>query len=538
MIPRNEGQQHRDHKLRGILLPVFSLPSGTGVGCFSAQAYEFVDFLAAAGQNAWQILPLGPVDQWYSPYQPCSTCAGEPLYIDPEKLVQEGLLTEEELDDYCREIRADGEKVRYEQVIPAKEKLLRAAYARVSVSRKRMAPDTSGDQGYLRRFDEFCEEHGDWLDDYCLFMALREHHGGKPWTEWETACASREPEALEKARGYLRESMDYYAWQQYEFFRQWNALRGYAGEQGIQIIGDMPYYVTLDSVECWKDPSLFQLDGNNSPTFISGAPGDGFDRRGQVWNSPVYDWASKEETLISWWRERIRHGFEFYDIIRLDHVRAFTAYYAIPADRPQARYGSWQKGPGAAVFEPLKEEISHGRLIAEDLGVITADVRGMMREAKLPGMAVLQFAFDSGKKNPYRPDNIREGTVVYTGTHDNDTTAGWYRSLKRLRRWRVNRFCRAQEQAMRGSDCTDIKRRSGDSGAERVTDMLVRAALRSRGSIVMIPLQDYLALGSEARINTPGTTGDNWCWRVDKAVLTESTAERIRNIVTEEQITS
>lgn len=538
MIPRNEGQQHRDHRLRGILLPVFSLPSGTGVGCFSAQAYEFIDFLAAAGQNAWQILPLGPIDQWYSPYQPCSTCAGEPLYIDPVKLKQEGLLTSEELDDYFREVCANETKVCYEQVIPAKKKLLRAAYARVSDLREKAAPNKACDPDYLRQFDAFCEEHSDWLADYCLFMALREHHGGKPWTEWEPGCASRDPQALEKARHHLRDSIDYYAWQQYEFFRQWNALRGYAGERGIQIIGDMPYYVTLDSVECWKDPSLFRLDGQYRPIVISGAPGDRFDRRGQVWNSPVYDWASHEESLISWWGDRIRRGFDFYDIIRLDHVRAFTAYFAIPADRQQARYGFWQKGPGAAVFEPLREEISRDRLIAEDLGVITEDVREMMRKAKLPGMAVLQFAFDSGKKNPYRPENIRAGTAVYTGTHDNDTTAGWYRSLKRLRRWRVDRFCRAQEQASPGQDPADTGRLSADARAEMVTRTMINAALRSRGSLVIIPLQDYLALGSEARINTPGTTGDNWCWRVDRAYLTEDTADRIRHIGTAGQVTS
>ena len=516
------------------MLPVFSLPSRTGIGCFGAEAYEFIDFLAAAGQNAWQILPLGPIDQWYSPYQPCSTCAGEPLYIDLVKLEQEGLLTAKELDNYCREVRADGAKVRYEQVVSAKEKLLRAAYDRMSDLRGRTAQDEACDPDYFRQFDAVCEEHSDWLSDYCLFMALREHHGGGPWTEWEPACASRDPQALEKTRGYLRESMDYYAWQQYEFFRQWNALRGYAGERGIQIIGDMPYYVTLDSVECWKDPSLFRLDGQHRPIVISGAPGDRFDRRGQVWNSPVYDWASHGESLISWWEERIRRGFDFYDVIRLDHVRAFTAYYAIPADRPQARYGSWQKGPGAAVFEPLAAEIARGRLIAEDLGVITGDVREMMREAKLPGMAVLQFAFDSGKRNPYRPGNIRAGTVVYTGTHDNDTTAGWYRGLSLMRRWRVDRFCRAAAEI----SPANYNRLGADERTETVTRTLIRAALRSEGSLAIIPLQDYLTLGSEARINTPGTTGDNWCWRVDRALLTAETVDRIRNAGAEEQATS
>lgn len=500
-------------KQRGILLPVFSLPSGAGIGCFSKEADAFVDYLAAEGQDAWQILPLGPVDPWYSPYQPCSVYAGEPLYIDPEALIRDGLLTEQEVIDFREEIGAPAadDAVCYETLIPAKAKLLRAAYARVQ---------TVSCQDEMERFTR---DNSAWLDDYCLFMALRQRHGGRPWTDWEPAYAAREPEALERAREELRETMAYHAWEQFVFFRQWQALRGYAASKGIRIIGDMPYYVTLDSVECWKDPALFQLDENYRPLAISGVPGDRFNRAGQVWNSPVYDWRKQREALMSWWQARIRRGFDFYDIIRLDHVRAFTAYYAIPADRPLPKYGAWEPGPGAAVFEPFAEEISEGRLIAEDLGTITKDVREMLRGTGMPGMAVLQFAFDSGKKNPYRPENIRANTIVYTGTHDNPTTTGWYQSLRGLRKRRVDRYFRNAMSAPGGEE-NDPSCSGGR--AAMITGQMIRAAWDSDARLAVIPLQDYLGLGDEARINTPGTTAGNWTWRIKCEDLLNNEAER------------
>lgn len=491
--------QKQKHK--GILLPVFSLPSRTGIGCFSEEAYAFIDFLEKAGQDAWQILPLGPIDLWHSPYQPCSAFAGEPLYIDPEKLAEEGLLTSEEMTEYCDAVGIT-DRVVYEVLVPAKKGLLKKAYDKAI---------RLNDGSYLKEFALFKEKNKGWLDDYCLFIALHKEQKDKPWTGWDEPLRSRDPRALDQAKNTLAQEIDYAAWLQFEFFRQWQSLRDYAGGHGIRIIGDMPYYMTLDSVECWKRPELFQLDADYRPKVISGVPGDKFNSAGQIWGSPVYNWADRKEEMICWWQERIRRGFDFYDALRIDHARAFEACYAIPAEDPDARNGHWEKAAGAQVFASFSREIEEERLIAEDLGMITEDVRQMMRETGLPGMAVLQFAFDSGKDNPYRPANIRPATVVYTGTHDNNTTTGWYQDLRGRRRWRVRWYFR---KARRGT----------------VTEKMIRAAFDSQARLAIIPLQDHMGLSGEARINTPGTTEGNWNWRLDPSLLTDELAEKIRMI--------
>ncbi len=486
-----------------ILLPVFSLPSETGIGCFSKEAFGFIDFLKASGQDAWQILPIGLIDKWHSPYQPCSIFAGEPMYIDPEALASDGLLTEEELTEYKKNLPPDTKRrVDYDALIPAKDALLRQAFARFA---------GAGPAGH-EAFDAFRAENAFWLDDYCLFMVLTKFFKGtaESWTQWDAPLRDRNEKTLAEYREKHKDEILYLSWQQYVFFSQWEKLRRHAHESGIRIIGDMPFYMTLESVDCWTHPELFQLDQDRQPTAVSGVPGDGFDKNGQLWNSPLYDWDNKKEELYDWWTLRLARGFLQYDVIRLDHVRAFASYFSIPADDKLVRNGVWKPGPGADIFAYFKTRLENSSLIAEDLGHITKDVREMLREAGLPGMKVLQFAFDSGRRNPYRPEHITENAVIYTGTHDNDTTAGWYEGLGGLKKFRADRCLRRA-----GKDSSPVKR-------------MIATAMRTKAELCVIPLQDYLELGSDARVNTPGTTEGNWQWRLDASLLNNELAFAIR----------
>ena len=403
----------------GILLPVFALPSAYGIGCFSKEAYEFVDQLKKAGQSKWQILPLGPTGYGDSPYQSFSTFAGNPYFIDLETLIREGLLTEEECKSYdFGEIQ---DSIDYEKLYLNRFKILHQAYRRFD-----------GSQNWEYR--EFLDENRDWLDEYCLFMALKNKHGGVSWREWKAPYRDRVENALEEARSELAGEIDFYRFQQYEFNRQWKRLHAYANENGIEIIGDIPIYVAFDSADTWAAPELFQFDENKEPSAVAGCPPDGFSATGQLWGNPLYDWEYHKKTGYAWWMRRNVHCFRLYDIVRIDHFRGFDEYYAIPYGEKTAVNGKWMPGPGIEFFRTMEEKLGRLNIIAEDLGFLTDSVLKLLDDTGFPGMKVIQFAFDSRESANYLPHTYTENCVVYTGTHDNDTTRGWYHH--------VNKECR------------------------------------------------------------------------------------------------
>lgn len=477
----------------GVLLPISSLPSRYGIGSFSKEAYEFVDFLKAAGQTFWQILPLGPTGYGDSPYQSFSTFAGNPYYIDPEALIEEGLLTGKQCESYDwggSEVYVD-----YEKIYASRFALLKEAFANSKLTE---------DPAFL----SFEKENAFWLEDYALYMAIKDDHKGASWDVWEKELRLREPEALALYRKKLAEEILFYKFQQFLFAGQWQKLKQYANEKGIQIIGDIPIYVAFDSADAWAHPELFQFDENCMPTGVAGCPPDAFSATGQLWGNPLYRWEYHRETGYEWWMQRIGYCYQLYDVVRIDHFRGFDEYYNIPFGDPTAEHGRWEKGPGYELFRTMKMKIGNKPVIAEDLGFLTPSVIKMVKKTGYPGMKILQFAFDSDESNVYLPHNYEKNTVVYTGTHDNDTTRSWYLSLKP----KARRFAK-QYLNIRGN--------------KEVEWAFIRAAISSVSDMAIIPMQDYLGLGNEGRINMPSTLGNNWKWRMKKEDLTEALAERI-----------
>ena len=476
----------------GILLPVFALPSAYGIGCFSKEAYEFVDQLKEAGQSKWQILPLGPTGYGDSPYQSFSTFAGNPYFI------REGLLTEEECKSYdFGEIQ---DSIDYEKLYLNRFKILHQAYRRFN-----------GSQNWEYR--EFLDENRDWLDEYCLFMALKNKHGGVSWREWKAPYRDRVENALEEARSELAGEIDFYRFQQYEFNRQWKRLHAYANENGIEIIGDIPIYVAFDSADTWAAPELFQFDENKEPSAVAGCPPDGFSATGQLWGNPLYDWEYHKKTGYAWWMRRIVHCFRLYDIVRIDHFRGFDEYYAIPYGEKTAVNGKWMPGPGIEFFRTMEEKLGRLNIIAEDLGFLTDSVLKLLDDTGFPGMKVIQFAFDSRESANYLPHTYTENCVVYTGTHDNDTTRGWYHH--------VNKECRDFAKEYLHKHALDEDELAWD---------FIAMAMGSVAKLCVIPVQDYLCRGSEARINTPSTLGNNWVWRLKKDEINDTLIKEIRKI--------
>lgn len=482
----------------GILLPVFALPSAYGIGCFSKEAYEFVDQLKEAGQSKWQILPLGPTGYGDSPYQSFSTFAGNPYFIDLETLIREGLLTEEECKSY--DFGETQDSIDYEKLYLNRFKILHQAYRRF-------------DGGQDGEYRGFLEENRDWLDEYCLFMALKNQHGGVSWREWKAPYRDRDEQALEEARAELAGEIDFYRFQQYEFNRQWNRLHAYANENGIEIIGDIPIYVAFDSADTWAAPELFQFDENKEPSAVAGCPPDGFSATGQLWGNPLYDWEYHKKTGYAWWMRRIVHCFRLYDIVRIDHFRGFDEYYAIPYGEKTAVNGKWMPGPGIQFFRTMEEKLGRLNIIAEDLGFLTDSVLKLLDDTGFPGMKVIQFAFDSRESANYLPHTYTENCVVYTGTHDNDTTRGWYHH--------VNKECRDFAKEYLRKHALDEDELAWD---------FIAMAMGSVAKLCVIPVQDYLCRGSEARINTPSTLGNNWVWRLKKAEINDTLIEEIRKI--------
>ena len=483
----------------GILMPIYSLPSKYGIGCFSKEAYDFVDFLKESGQSYWQILPLGSTGYGDSPYQSFSTFAGNPYFIDLETLVEEGLLTTEECEEY--DFGQDKRYIEYDKIYFSRFKILRKAF-----DRSRGRNDI--------KYENFKKENDFWLKDYTLYTAVKRHFNEVSWNKWDDDIKLRTPEAVKRYSEELKDDIEFYKFIQYKFWEQWSNLKNYANKNKIKIIGDIPIYVAFDSADSWSNPQLFKFDKQNNPIEVAGCPPDGFSLKGQLWGSPIYDWDYHKKTSYSWWIQRIAYCFKLYDIVRVDHFRGFDEYYTIPFGQPTAEFGHWEKGPGFDFFHALNNKIGKVDIIAEDLGFVTDSVRKLVKDTGYPGMKVLEFAFDSREENDYLPHNYEKNCVVYTGTHDNDTIKGWYKSLPEKDRQMSIDYL--------GNEKTDFKDIHWD---------FIRLALSSVADYAIIPIQDYLGLGKEARMNTPSTVGGNWKWRLLDGEITKELSLKIKKMV-------
>lgn len=477
----------------GILLPVSSIPSAYGIGTFSKEAYEFVDFLQRAGQSYWQILPLGPTGYGDSPYQSFSTFAGNPYYIDMEELIEAGWISRRQCA--AQDWGSDDEYVDYEKIYASRFKLLKIAFENSLIEKE-------------KDFQKFVRENDFWLPDYALYMAVKDNHKGKSWVEWKDDIRLRKPRALKEYGEKLQKEILFYEFQQYLFSSQWLRLKEYANQKGVKIIGDIPIYVAFDSADTWANPELFQLDENGMPTGVAGCPPDAFSATGQLWGNPLYKWEYHQKTGYAWWMQRIAYCYKLYDVVRIDHFRGFDEYYNIPYGDPTAEFGKWEKGPGGELFRVMKEKIGNKPVIAEDLGFLTPSVIKLVKKTGYPGMKILQFAFDSREESDYLPHNYTANSVVYTGTHDNDTVLGWYHSINRKDKNFAKRYLNL--------------RRGQEPGWE-----FIRAAISSVSDTAIIPMQDYLGLGGEARINIPSTLGKNWKWRMTSGQLSLQLADKI-----------
>ena len=477
----------------GILLPIFSLPSPHGIGTFGDAAYRFVDFLKRAGQRYWQVLPLGPTGYGDSPYQSFSSFAGNPYFVDLDRLVQKGLLTADEVA--AADFGNDASVVDYEKLYQHRFPLLRKAF-------DRFVPNA--------KYRSFCEQNAWWLDDYALFMALKTAANGAEWTLWKKELCHREPTALETAFDEHRETVEFYRFLQYEFAVQWTALKAYANAADIEIIGDIPIYVAYDSADVWADPSQFQLDKHLRPSAVAGVPPDAFCEDGQLWGNPLYRWSAMKKDGFAWWKRRLRYALSLYDIVRIDHFRGFESYFAVPYGEETAKNGKWIKGPGMALFRELSAAFG-GKLpiIAEDLGFLTPAVRRLLSDVGYPGMKVLQFAFDSREESDYLPHRYGTHCVVYTGTHDNDTVLGWTNTADSKDVAYARRYLRVDD-------------------AEGFNWAMMRAALASVADTAILMMQDIIGLGSEGRINTPSTLGGNWQWRIREGCINDWLAGIVR----------
>ncbi|MEM7554288.1 MAG: 4-alpha-glucanotransferase [Cyanobacteria bacterium P01_A01_bin.84] len=484
----------------GILLHPTSFPSRFGIGDLGNKAYEFIDFLKNSSQQYWQILPLGPTGYGNSPYMCYSALAGNPLLISPDKLREEGLLSEENLGsvpDFPLE------RVNYQWVEEYKIPLLKKACSNFK---------SNGTQKQEKNFADFCRDKAYWLDDYALFMSLKDKNGNASWHHWEKPLAQREPAALKKAEQELSEDIFYHKFLQYEFFHQWSSLREYANDNNIYIIGDIPIYVAHDSADVWGNPKNFCLDKETGEAaLMAGVPPDYFSATGQLWGNPVYDWKELQKQNFKWWVQRFEAMLDYMDIIRIDHFRGFEAFWAVPLGEETAVNGEWVKAPGDELFETIKQKLGKLPVLAEDLGTITPEVLALRDKFEFPGMKVLQFAFGSDPGNPYLPFNVPQNCVIYTGTHDNDTTIGWYETSSDWEKRNLWMYC-------------------GTLSPDGVNWDLIRLAYGSVANQAIIPLQDILNLGTEARMNVPSQGEGNWEWRYHPDSLSEGLSDRLKDL--------
>ena len=482
----------------GILLHPTSLPGRYGIGDLGDEAYRFVDFLVNAKQRLWQVLPLGPTGYGDSPYQCFSAFAGNPLLISPDKLIEDGLLEKDDVRDMPA---FPAERVDYGPVIEYKRALLGLAARRFA---------THAGASLKGAFDAFRREQAFWLDDFALFMALKDAHDGAVWNTWPKDIATRHPEALEKWSAKLADSILTHQILHFLFFRQWLALKRYTNERGVRIIGDIPIFVAYDSADVWAHPDLFFLDEHGQSTVVAGVPPDLFTETGQLWGNPLYRWDVMAEHRYAWWIDRFRAILTQVDMVRLDHFIGFTRYWEVPASEDTAMHGRWVPGPGEALFHAVERALGKLPIIAEDLGVVTPQVEALRDQFEFPGMKTVQFAF-TGPDNPFLPHNYTHNYVVYTGTHDNDTSMGWFASAPRSERSFAQRYL-------------------ARDGEDFAWD-LIRAAMSSVADTVVIPLQDVMNLGSQARMNYPGRPAGNWVWRFTRGMLNNGHRDRLREMV-------
>lgn len=484
----------------GVLLHPTSLPSRFGIGDLGLEAYKFIDFLVAADQQLWQVLPVGPTGYGNSPYMSYSAMAGNPLLISPDQLKEEQLLTDADLDHFPE---LPGHPVDFEQVIAHKMPLYTKAFENFQAHNSPIAQ---------KEFAGFCETKARWLNDYALFMALKEHFQGVSWSSWDTDIATRTPEAIAHYENLLSDRISFHKYLQFAFFQQWSELKQYANLRGIEIIGDIPIYVAHDSADVWAHPDLFCLDEETrEPALMAGVPPDYFSATGQLWGNPVYNWEALQKQNFAWWVQRFESLLDYVDIIRIDHFRGFQAYWAVPMGEETAIDGEWLEAPGAELFTVIAEKLGKLPILAEDLGVITDEVIALRDQFDFPGMKVLHFAFNSGCDNVFLPFNYDRNCVVYTGTHDNDTTIGWFYSL-------------SEEQK------GDVWRYAGFISPWGIQWDLIRLAMGSVANQVIIPLQDILGLDGYARMNYPSVPEGNWAWRYWDGALTTELSDRLKTM--------
>ena len=542
----------------GILLPVFSLPSRYGQGKFSNEAKEFILKLKAAGQSYWQILPLHPVDTANSPYKPISCFAGETGFIDPDALCAQGLITQEELDDaaarYAETRETPVDRVDYKCARAILDPLMRDAYRRfvtglTGALRNKAVPadaeaaeKAASAKETLASFWGFCEANAGWLDDYALFSALDDKYGDSDWTKWDDPVKRRDPETLQALKKELSGEIDYRKWLQYEFSLQWDELRSFAHENGIEIIGDLPIYASLESAECWAHPELFKLNEDFVPTEVAGCPPDAFSADGQLWGNPLYRWEDAKDQVFAWWKARIDRTFSLFDKVRIDHFRGFESYFSIPAETGKPLDGHWNKGPGIEFFNFVTPGYE-GKFIAEDLGYLTDDVYALVAATGFPGMKILQFAFNNGWDNYYLPHYYGNNCVVYTGTHDNDTVRGWFRTANDWERWfcmdYIRGYFRDHDEYHPVGELAKAEQPAGvfvsqyidaEINEDNIADALIRLAAISPAETCIFPLQDVLAYGPDTRINVPAIAVGNWAWQMMPGAFTYEDAERLCEI--------
>lgn len=478
----------------GILMHISSLPSEYGIGTMGKEARRFVDFLVKAGQTYWQILPLCPTGYGDSPYQSFSSFAGNPYFIDLEFLCKDGLLTEQE----CKSYFWGNKKTEVDYGI-----LYKNRYDLLKRAHERFVKKLPEDYGW------FCKEEEEWLDNYAIFMALKDANGGISWLRWKDDLRFRKEAAMNKAREAYAREIDFYKMLQYLFFKQWRSLKEYANKKGIQIIGDVPIYVAADSADVWANPEQFYLDKNLMPIEVAGCPPDAFTEDGQLWGNPLFRWDVMKQDGYSWWTKRIAAMSRLYDVVRIDHFRGFDSYYAIPAKDKTARNGIWRKGPGIELFRIMESKLGKLNIIVEDLGFLTPSVIKMVEDSGFPGMKLLQFAFDPREESDYLPHNYQKHSVVYTGTHDNDTILGWMKTAPR-------------ESVNFAKKYLNLTKEEGYHWG------MMRGAWASVSNLAVVPMQDILGLDSRARMNIPSTLGRNWKWRADKKMITPALAGKVR----------
>ncbi len=490
----------------GVILHITSLPSAYGIGDLGPEAYKFADFMAKAGLRYWQILPLNPVDEGnaYSPYSGLSAFAGNTMMISPDLLVRDGYISNLELQNkyYFSESKVD-----FSESAALKQFIFKKAFTKFKsgVSHK-----------IHRNYDEFCYEHSFWLQDYARFVAIKDYHRGADWGSWNPDIRDREEEAIRKIDNQLQATIEQEKFLQFIFFQQWDDLKNYCARKKISFIGDMPFYVSYDSADVWSNPEVFLLNEEKRPTVVSGVPPDYFSETGQLWGTPIYNWELMKNRGYEWWQKRVGQNLKWCDMVRLDHFRAFSAYWEVPAHHKTAMNGYWKTGPGNDIFDVFAEKFPEMPIIAEDLGTIDDDVRNLMAKYELPGMKVLLFAFGQGMpENPYILHNHVENCVAYTGTHDNNTVKGWWLN-------------EADQENKR--NLMDYLHREIDS--ETVHEILVTMVMMSVARVAIFPLQDLLGLGQEAIMNRPGTVKDNWCWRFSTSQVNDALAEKVKKWIT------